>query len=300
MKYLSTSNLITIVPDKGESISLASNNPYFSTIKDLLDNNQDWGEEISSAISNTRSKRLDNIGYEFSNSGGVTYYKGRILSPSFQRLVTQYLDEDIPLTPLSNLLDNLSDIKDVYAMEMMEQVSLGLLPITYTGNIIGYKRQSWIDKDFNNLSSYEQFRRAMFRKVCEPGEYVEYENGLTVGTLEWAGKFCSDQGALQEVVIEPRDMLNVKSFTQDKPFLVKRYMFLGNILEKDKKEERDKLVFIMQTNQLGSGVVVRKPYSPDTIREYLNTLLNRTIDVNTPLPIGNEIEAKFEGVKVCN
>lgn len=303
-KFLSTPELVTVSGLGGDnSITLNKGNPYFETIKGLLETNQEWGEEISKALSNTRSEKVNASNSGFTSINGKMYYEGRVLSPTFSNVVTQYLDEDIPVSPLANLVNGLAGTEEEYALEVMELVSNGVLPITYTGQLIGYKRQSWSNRGFEEISSYEEYRREVFNRVHTPGQYVEYGPGLTVGSLQWAGQFCPDQGCLQEVVVEPGNIIGIKSLTQDKPFLVKSYMFLSNISEREKTktaEETGKLVFIMQTNTLGNegNIIVRKPYSPETIREYFNTLISRTPSSSNVF-IGDNIEAEFEGVSAC-
>lgn len=300
MRYLVTPELLTFVSKEGETLTLNKGNPYFTTIRSLLEENKEWSNEVMESIQLTRSKLLEEISDAFHTVNGKVYYKDRVLSSSFSDIVIEYLDEDIPLVPLSNLLENLHNVDEDKALFTMELVAKGVLPITYTGNLIGYKRQSWVNEGFNNVNSYEEYRQKVFNSVYNPGDYVSHPNGLTLGTLQWAGKFCPDQGSLQEVVFEPSSMLDIISLSEDKPFLVNQYMFLGNIPEYQKHESRGKVVFIMQTNKVGSkgNMIIRKPYSLETIREYFNTLISRTPS-NNSFPIGKEIEVQFEEVSAC-
>lgn len=300
MHYLVTPELLTFVSKEGETLTLNKGNPYFTTIKSLLEENKEWSNEVMESIQLTRSKLLEDTSNAFHSVNGKVYYKDRVLSSSFSNIVTEYLDEGIPLLPLSNLLENLHSIEEDKALVTMELVAEGVLPITYTGNLIGYKRQSWINKEFDTTNSYEEYRQKVFNSIHNPGEYVSHPNGLTLGTLQWAGRFCPDQGSLQEVVFEPGSILDVMSLSEDKPFLVNNYMFLGNIPEYQKHESRGKVMFIMQTNKVNSqgNMIIRKPYSPETIREYFNTLISRTPSV-TSFPIGMEIEVQFEEVSAC-
>jgi hypothetical protein len=276
MQYIIDDKHITIHKDGKTHLISKDSNSYFDFIKSTLlkagtanTNLLSWGGQIKQATAGA-----------FNYNKGKFYYEDEPVPKSVGERIKELEDQNLPFQPLINFWLKLKDHPDREIREKLGQ-SAGRpgIPLTWDGDLILYTRASWVppsaDKEeITSLTNLNRFTRLDWSSnKFTPGKTMVSSTALICGDFTWITEVCPDAGVIYDIQVNPLHV--VKSSPLGGKLEVSQFTYLSQLEEHSALT--DKIFFVkVETNTFGKQLVVRKPYSPESLREYLANLMPGT------------------------
>jgi len=259
MKYVISDDLISLnFSGKTHLISKGANS-YFDIIKDSLlkessikDSWLDFGESIREVT-----------GGLFSWEGGQYYYDNESIPNSIGKRLNELIALNLPIQPLVNFWQKVREHPDKGMIDTFCTIAgCKDIPLSWEGDLIMYTRASWVKRSLKPIGfKYEEVEA--WSSNFEPGKVVKGLN-LKVGSFGWANGQCPDAGNLYDVQVNPVHVIQ----TSINPIIVSEFKYISHVREHSNAPE--KVCFIeTQTNSLGEQLIVRQPYSAESLKAYL-------------------------------
>lgn len=282
MKYLISNDdsLITIYSNGQTQLISNLSNSYFDLVKSKLLNNQ----EFSHLWVSTDGYLQETTNGAFSYQGGEYLYNNEVIPRSIGKRVKQLQDEGIPYQPLVNFWNKLKSHPDeAVRIGLADRAGSQTIPLTWDGDLVLYTRASWLPStleetfDRANPLAFIPSSDTDWSGNFEPGKLVQSSDSsfLPCGDFDWINGACPDQGAIYDIQVQPCHVVSLEQTTRyarSANLAVSQFRYLSQLQERSSVPE--KVCFInVETNNLGERLVVRRPYSDESLRAYLTTLL---------------------------
>jgi hypothetical protein len=265
MKYIASSNRITFSHNGLTTTICRENNSYFDKILDSIHKGFNPYSAIPDYVINPRV-------VEEQTSGLIRYENGQITSDDFyfpqnlNKVLTELLDKDLPILPLTKLCRNLSHLSTSLSEKIASLVAYGEIPISWDGSLITYARSSWI---VGNYEVEDWMERGFIPHETRTGQ------DLITGTFDWATRNCPDQGRIFDLLVQPQYITNVENNIIHATQLTN----ISTLEETTSVEDRIQLIET-ETNHLGETLYVRSPFSNGQLSHYIAS----SFDCNTTIP----------------
>jgi hypothetical protein len=273
MQYIIDDNHITIYKEGKSHLISKNSNSYFDLIKSTLlkegslnSNLLSLGGQISEATAE-----------DFTYCQGKFYYQDQPIPMSVGKNIKELEEQNLPFQPLINFWLKLrnhpdSDIKE----KLGELAGRPGVPLTWDGDLIFYTRASWVppSADIEEITSLKYLDKLKLSDWSgdefSPGKTMASSRPLVCGDFNWITQVCPDAGVIYDIQVNPIHVIS--SFRYGMDLKVSQFTYLSQLEEKSTLS--DKIFFVkVETNTFGERLVVRKPYSPESLRNYLSTLL---------------------------
>lgn len=279
MKYLISDDLITIYSNGQTQLISNLSNSYFDLIKSRLLNNQ----EFSLSWIPTDSYLQETTGGAFRYQAGEYFYNDELIPASIGKRVRHLQNDGIPYQPLVNFWNKLkSHPNENVRSGLAERAGSQTIPLTWDGDLVLYTRASFLPSsleetfDSTNPLAFRALQITDWSGNFEPGKLVQSsdDNFLPCGDFDWINRLCPDQGAIYDIQVQPCHVVSLEqtAFSRTPWLAVSQFRYLSQLQERSSVPE--KVCFInVETNNLGERLVVRRPYSDESLRAYLSSLL---------------------------
>lgn len=280
MKYLISDNLITVFSNGQTHLISNLGNSYFDLIKSKLLSNQEFSESWIS----TDNYLQETTGGAFRYQSGEYFYNDEVIPTSIGARVRKLQDDGIPYQPLVNFWNKLKSHPDEdVRVGLAERAGSQTIPLTWDGDLVLYTRASWLPStleetfDRANPLAFRPSRDTDWSGNFEPGKLVQSsgDSFLPCGDFDWINGACPDQGAIYDIQVQPCHVVSLEQtvrYARSANLAVSQFRYLSQLRERSSVPE--KVCFInVETNNLGERLVVRRPYSDESLRAYLTTLL---------------------------
>ena len=278
MQYIIDDNHITIYKEGRSHLISKNSNSYFDFIKSTLlkegtanSNLLSLGGQISEATAGA-----------FTYCQGKFYYQDQPIPMSVGKRIKELEEQNLPFQPLINFWLKLrnhpdSDIKE----KLGESAGRPGVPLTWDGDLIVYTRASWVCASWvspsTNIEEITSLAYLDKLKLSDwsggefvPGKTVVSPTSTRCGDFNWITKVCPDAGVIYDLQVNPLHVVNLGRTGME--LEVSQFTYLSKIEEQSVLTE--KIFFVkLETNTFGERLVVRKPFSPESLRGYLSTLL---------------------------
>lgn len=273
MQYIVDDSHITIYKDGQSYLISKKSNSYFGLIKHTLLNQRtpnsnllSWGGQLSEETAGA-----------FTYSQGKFYFEDEVVPNSIAERIKELKKQNLPFQPLINFWLKLRKHPDEEIREKLgESAGSPGVPLTWDGDLVLYTRASWIPRSvsteeitnlvYPNIQKLSDWSAGNF----SPGKTVLSSKPTICGDFNWITQVCPDAGVIYDIQVNP---LHVVNFVRDRiEVKVSQFTYLSQLEEKSVLT--DKIFFVkVETNTFGEKLVVRKPYSAESLREYLSSLV---------------------------
>ena len=260
MRYIASKKLITYYDGRKVSFLSAESNSYYNLVLEHLRKERDNLLGVTEAAQKGDVAVLVNSLAEegFQEKEGRYFLAGEEIPEEIAKKVLELRGKELPYQPLLNFWEKAKSgglVSQVIAQKIASLVGTRDIPLTWDGNLIMYMRSSWVKQaQTTKWANYLPEERVRAEAIC--------------GGFNWVSSACPDAGLMFEVQVNPIHILNVNA---NSSFTVKEMTFIGEV----KGRATDSSLYFLETktNTLGEKIVVRAPYSPESLRAYLTTLV---------------------------
>lgn len=259
MRYIASKKLITYYDGRKVSFLSAESNSYYNLVLEHLRKERDNFLGVTEAAQKGDIAVLVNSLAEedFQFKEGKYFLAGKEIPEEIAKKVLELKGKELPYQPLLNFWQKAKEgglVSQLNPQQITSLVGTRDIPLTWDGNLIMYMRSSWVRQEqTTKWANYLPEERVRAEAIC--------------GGFNWVSSSCPDAGLMFEVQVNPVHILNVSQNT----FTVKELTFIGEVKG---KVSNSSLYFLeTKTNTLGEKMVVRAPYSPESLRAYLTTLV---------------------------
>lgn len=273
MQYIVDDKHITIHKDGSSHLISRESNSYFDLIKTTLlkqgtanSNLLTWGGQLSEATAGA-----------FTYNQGKFYFGDEAIPKSVGERIKELEEQNLPFQPLINFWLKLREHPDQEIREKLgESAGRPGVPLTWDGDMVCYTRANWVPasadiEEITSLAYLDKLRLSDWSGgEFTPGKTMVSSTSLKCGDFNWIAEVCPDCGVIYDVQVNPLHV--VSSIRNGMELNVSQFTYLSQLEENSALT--DKIFFVkVETNTFGERLVVRKPYSPESLRGYLATLL---------------------------
>ena len=273
MQYIIDDKHITIHKDGKSHLISKGSNSYFDLIKSTLlkegtanSNLLSWGGQLAEATAGA-----------FTYNQGKFYFGDEPIPNSVGKRIKELEEQNLPFQPLINFWLKLRNHPDGEVREKLgESAGRPGIPLTWDGDLIFYTRASWVPpstdiEEITSLAYLDKLKLSDWSGAeFTPGKTMVSSTLLKCGDFNWITEVCPDAGVIYDVQVSPLHVVN--SDRNGMELEVSQFTYLSELEEQSVLT--DKIFFVkVETNTFGERLVVRKPYSPESLREYLSSLV---------------------------
>ena len=265
MRYIASARLISYFNDQTKTVSFlsAKTNSYFQIVREHLRKNLNCNEVTAAAIEGDVALLVNSLGdKDLVYQDGKYFLFEEEIPEGIAKKVLDLRHQKLPYQPLLNYWRKAKQgglVSQVLCSEIATSVGTREIPLTWDGNLILYMRSSWVKP--NEETPWVQ--------NYEPGQKVNQE--AICGGFTWVSSTCPDAGLMFEVQVNPTCLRPVYEIGVSSSFKATAMTFIGEV--KGNIAESGLFFLETKTNTLGDKIVVRAPYSPESFRAYLTTLV---------------------------
>lgn len=265
MRYIASDRLISYFNDQTKTVSFLSveNNSYFQIVREHLRKNLNCNEVTTAAIEGDVAVLVKNLGdTDLVYEDGKYFLFEEEIPEGIAKKVLELRQQELPYQPLLNYWRKAKQgglVSQLLCDEIASLIGTRDIPLTWDGDLILYMRSSWVKP--NEETPWVQ--------NYEPGQKV---NQVAIcGGFTWVSSTCPDAGLMFEVQVNPAQLTPIYEIGAVTNFKATAMTFIGEV--KGKIAESGLFFLETKTNTLGDKVVIRAPYSPESFRAYLTTLV---------------------------
>lgn len=278
MQYIVDREHITIHKDGKSYLISKESNSYFDLIKNTLlnqgtanSNLLSWGGQLSEASAGA-----------FTYNQGKFYFEDEVVPVSIAERIKELKKQNLPFQPLINFWLKLREHPDAEIREKLgESAGRPGVPLTWDGDLVLYTRASWIPRSagIEEITNLVYLNGLNLNKLklsdwsggqFSPGKTMLSSKPMICGDFNWITQVCPDAGVIYDIQVNPLHVVNL--VRKGMELKVSQFTYLSQLEEKSVLT--DKIFFVkVETNTFGERLVVRKPYSPESLRGYLSSLV---------------------------
>jgi hypothetical protein len=273
MQYIVDDKHITIHKDGKSHLISKESNSYFDLVRNTLlnqgtanSNLLTWGGQLSEATAGA-----------FTYNQGKFYFEDEVVPKSIAERIKELKEQNLPFQPLINFWLKLRSHQDESIKEKLgESAGRPGVPLTWDGDLVLYTRASWVPpsagiEEITSLAYLNKMKLSDWSGgEFSPGKTMLSSKPMTCGDFNWITQVCPDAGVIYDIQVNPLHVVNL--IRNGMELKVSQFTYLSQLEEKSVLT--DKIFFVkIETNTFGERLVVRKPYSPESLRGYLSSLV---------------------------